>query len=62
MTRTGRQDVYLTKISDTELWQGDNSEILEFNMELHVCDPKTRIIPSYKAGSSTVVENLVIRS
>lgn len=61
-THTGRQDVYLTKISDTELWQGDDSEILEFNMELHVCDPKTRIIPSYKAGSSTVVENLVVRS
>lgn len=62
MTRTGRQDVYLTKISDTELWQGDNSEILEFNMELHVCDPKTRIIPIYNADDSTIVENLVIRS
>lgn len=61
-THTGRQDVYLTKISDTELWQGDDSEILEFNMELHVCDPKTRIVPIYNADNSAVVENLAVRS
>ena len=61
-TRTGRQDVYLSKISNTELWQGEDEEILEFDMELHVCDPKTRIVPSFRSGSTTVVENLVVRS
>lgn len=61
-TRTGRRDVYLTKINNTELWQGEQDEILEFDMELHVCDPRTRVVPSYSIVDNTKVENLVIKS